>query len=58
MSVCALELRELLELMAADVDNDAAFFRVETFYTEQESLYADGHPFPQARFIGAFNDEV
>ena len=52
MAVCALELEDLLKLMAADIDNDDAFIRVDKFYTPSESLCADGHPLPSAMYLG------
>ena len=52
MAVCALELEDLLKLMAADIDNDDAFIRVDKFYTSSESLCADGRPLPTAMYLG------
>ncbi len=52
MSTCALELEDLLKLMAADIDNEDAFIRVDRFYTPSEILCADGHPLPTAVYIG------
>lgn len=52
MTACAMELDDLLKLMAADIDNDDAFIRVDRFYTSSESLCADGQPLPTAMYLG------
>lgn len=52
MTVCALELEDLLRLMASDIDNDNMFIRVDKFYDADSMMYADGRPFPKAVYIG------
>lgn len=57
MTGCALELQDLLRLMASDIDNEDAFIRVDKFYTPNESLCADGHPLPTAMYLGPLPEE-
>ena len=52
MTICALELEDLLQLMATDIDNDAQFIRVDKFYNPHERLYADSHPRTKALYLG------
>ena len=52
MDAYALELEDLLILMATDIDNEDAFIRVDRFYTTSGSLCADGHPLPTAMYLG------
>jgi hypothetical protein len=52
MAICALELADLLRLMATDIDNDDAFIRIDKFYTPSNSICADGHPLPTAIYLG------
>ena len=52
MAICALELEDLLELMATDIDNDAQFIRVDRLYVNHERVCSDSQPRTKAVYLG------
>lgn len=54
MIIKALELQDILELMAMDIDNDDAFIRVDGVASNSQAL-KDDQPVSKSVYMGPFS---
>jgi len=55
MNIKALELEDILELMATDIDNDNAFIRIDRFVAKEQDGRIDNLAGTKALYIGPFS---